>query len=103
MSLFNVRKQLEMLGKTPGMYGITRESLFVHAHVLLCCVGLDSTDVTVKLGRVGKVPGTPDNVIETDMLATPIQIPDDPWAQELSAAALALLPAGSGVYEVTQV
>jgi hypothetical protein len=99
----NVRKQLEMLGKAPGMYGVTREALFVHAHVLLCCIGLDSTEVAVKLGRVGKVRGTPDNVMEADMLATPIQIPDDPWAEELSKVALALLPEGSGEYEVKQI
>lgn len=101
----NVRKQLENLGKIPGMYGVTREALLVHAQVLLCCVGLDSSDTFQKLTAVGKPPLRTGNVVSEELLLTRIQTPDDPWAQELSAAALALLPedSGSGEYELKRV
>lgn len=101
----NVRKQLENLGKCPGMYGVTREALLVHAHVLLCCVGLDSFDTYQKLTQVGKPPLRTGNVVSEELLLTKIQTPDDPWAQELSQVAVALLPpeSGSGEYEFKRV
>jgi hypothetical protein len=101
----NVRKQLENLGKCPSMYGVTREALLVHAHVLLCCVGLDSSDTFQKLTAVGKPPLRTGSGVSEELLLTRIQTPDDAWAQELSQAALALLPpdSGSGEYEFKRV
>ncbi len=103
MSKINVRKQLEMMGEAPGMFGITREALFVHAHVLLTCVGIDGHEVIMKLGKVGKPPIISGNTYNQDCLMTIVTTPDDPWAQELSKVALSLLPKGSGEYEITQV
>ncbi len=103
MSKINVRKQLEMIGNAPGMFGVTREALFVHAHVLLTCVGVASFEVTMKLGKVGKPSLISGNTYNEKCLLTIVTTPDDPWAQELSKAALSLLPEGSGEYEVTQV
>jgi hypothetical protein len=103
MSKINVRKQLEMIGKAPGMFGITREALFVHAHVLLTFVGVASFEATMKLGKVGNPPLITGNTYNQDCLMTIVTSPDDLWAQELSKIALSLLPEGSGEYEVTQV
>jgi hypothetical protein len=103
MSKVNIREQLEGLGKRPGMYGITRESLFVYAHVLLWCVGVDRDKIISKLGKVGNPPIITGNVISGEILMTMLVTPDDPWAQELSKVALSLLPEGTGEYEMTQI
>ena len=39
----DVRRDHEMLGKAPGMFGCTREALLVHSHVLLTSVSWDGT------------------------------------------------------------
>lgn len=103
MNTMDFRKQLEMMGKAPGMWGVTRGELYAITHVFLRVVGVDHMKIVLTLGKIGKTKGLPDNVADVTMLATPIQIPDDPWALKLSKAALKLLPEGSGVYEIKQV
>jgi hypothetical protein len=71
--------------------------------VFLRVVGVDHMKICTTLGRIGRTKGIPANVMDVKMLATPLQMPDDPWAMKLSKAALSLLPEGSGVYEITQV
>ena len=92
------RRRLENMAKASGMYAHTREGFLMQVLVLLEVVGVD-TDVMSPAGalmRLGVTDGSPSNVIPSAHLLTPIVVPDDPWAKQVVAAAIALLPDGSG-------
>lgn len=97
------RQRLENMAKASGMYAHTREGFLMQVLVLLEVVGVDTAvgSPAGDLMRLGVTNGTPSNVIPIAHLATPIAVPDDPWAKEVVAAALALLPEGSSRFVLT--
>jgi hypothetical protein len=96
------RQRLENMAKASGMYAHTREGFLMHVLVLLDVVGVDTSvgSAAGDLMRLGVTDG-PSNVIPIAHLLTPIAVPDDPWAKQVVAAALALLPEGSGRFVLT--
>src|SRR5271157_3300111 len=86
----NVREHLENIANHPGMFAYRREAIAVEVITLLNMIGI-SRENWMKIYLIGCPPG---NIISH--LDVTIQYPDDPWVQEIIAAALALLPEGSG-------
>lgn len=92
------RARLENMGKASAMYACTREGFLMQVLVLLEVLGVETgIDAPAHaLYRIGVAKDVPSSVVPLEHLREPIAVPDDAWAKEVVAAALAMLPAGSG-------
>ena len=97
------RQRLENMAKASGMYACTREGFLMQVLVLLEVLGVDTSvgSPAGNLMRIGVAEGTPTSLVPIEHLCARVVVPDDPWAKEVVAAALALLPEGSGRFVLT--
>jgi len=96
------RKRLEDMGRAAPMYALTREGFLMQIAVLLDVLGIDTRVDTPgwALLRIGVSKSVPSSVAPVEHYATPIVV-GDRWAKDVVAAAIALLPPGTGRFVLT--
>ncbi len=90
------RARLENMSKASAMYAATREGFLMQVFVLLEVLGIEHQRSSPILYRIGVGKDVPSNVVREEHLRESIAVPDDPWAKEVIAAAIAMMPEGSG-------